>query len=288
MKRPGHFLALATALGLILVLLTAAHPASAQTATATLKGTITEENNRPVRDAKITVTNLTTKESKEVSTDNDGNYQLTGLVADRYEVKVDSPRHKNRRYPAIVLTSGEIHTLDVKLDPMGRAPSGGSKSQYAVCANYIYHRERFSSSTPGGGTSVSNFHGFNGCFVAPIGPIGIEAEGGFGIEPGAGSGNFEHFTWFTVGPVIPLTHGQRVTPYIRTGLGFAREISGSSGSSSADNSVAFRVGGGFLVRLTRCVQWNAASFDYFLTHFSSQSQHNFRIGSGIVFNFGGR
>jgi hypothetical protein len=282
MKRIGHVPALACALGLLFLALSTVQPVSAQTGTATLSGNILDENGKPLRDAKITVTSANNA-SREATTDSDGNYSLSGLIAERVEVKIEAPRHKKRRYPGFLLEAGKTSTLNSQLsaESMGgtRGDNGGDK--FAVCVDYAYihvHESSFNES----------LNGFDGCFQARIhNHVGIEAEAGAAFH--SQSGTSEHLFWFAGGPIFSFgAKDAKATPWVHAQVGFARDTIGYSGSSSGENSFMFKVGGGMNVKLGRKIQWKAVSFDYAPTHFSGSFQHNIEVRSGICFTFGSR
>jgi hypothetical protein len=280
MKRYGYGPARICTAGLLLLALAAVQPALAQTATATLSGNITDENGRPLRDAKITVIGANNV-SKVATTDNEGNYALSGLVAERVEVKVEAPRHKKRRYPGFLLEAGKTSTLNSQLsgEAMGgpRGDTGGDK--YAVCADYVFfhvHESSFGES----------LNGFDGCFQAKVhNQIGVEVETGVVFH--SQTGGSEHLFWFSGGPIYSFgAKDSKATPWVHAQIGFARDTFSSGSASSGENSFVFKLGGGVNVKMKRNIQWKTISFDYAPTHFSGNFQQNIEVRSGICFRFG--
>src|SRR5205085_2612035 len=56
-----------------------------------------------------------------------------------------------------------------------------------------------------------------------------------------------------------------------------------TGFTDTDNGFAAVIGGGLDFRVSPRVDFRAIQFDYNPTHFSANTQHNFRIGVGIIF-----
>src|ERR1044071_3826346 len=70
-------------------LLCAAGSAWAQgTSLGTIRGTVTDKNGAVVAGAKVQVTDLETNLARDVTTNHDGNYEVTGLKFGNYKVTV--------------------------------------------------------------------------------------------------------------------------------------------------------------------------------------------------------
>ncbi len=95
------------------------------------------------------------------------------------------------------------------------------------------------------------------------------------------------------------THGERINVFGQTLFGGAH-ISGSAGSlffpgtvtepfEESNNSMAFLIGGGFDVNVSKHVAIRPAEFDYLLIRFNpgnqSETQNNIRYSAQIVFKF---
>src|SRR5262249_3432229 len=100
----------------ILVLGWATSTAGQGVNTATLSGTVFDQQNLPVRGAKVTLTNTGNGAIRTASTGDNGRYDLVGVPPGQYKLTVDGGGgfaiYEN---PAVVLTVGEAATLDAQL-----------------------------------------------------------------------------------------------------------------------------------------------------------------------------
>jgi hypothetical protein len=55
-------------------------------------------------------------------------------------------------------------------------------------------------------------------------------------------------------------------------------------TDESETGLAGAVGGGLDIRLSERFDFRAVQFDYNPTHLGSETQHNFRVGIGIVFH----
>lgn len=93
---------------------------------------------------------------------------------------------------------------------------------------------------------------------------------------------------FTVGPRFTARANESVQPFAHFQVGGARIGAGVSGFGGSDTSFAAVMGGGVDVKLNDSVAWRLGQFDYVLTRFGGDSQHNFRYSTGVVFRFGSK
>jgi hypothetical protein len=98
---------------------------------------------------------------------------------------------------------------------------------------------------------------------------------------------------FLFGPQVSYRRHKTLTPFAHVLAGFARSgfsvtVSSptfnfhTSGSSSA---FAMAIGGGVDARLTRSLDFRIIQVDYLPTRFSSSTQNNARITTGLVYRF---
>lgn len=152
-----------------------------------------------------------------------------------------------------------------------------------VSGNYQYVRFN-----PGGGSSGVNCQGGSGVFGAYLtSTIGVIGEFGACKVTGLPSGATAHEMDFLFGPRMYFHSRGRVFPFVQTLVGAERFSAGLSGVGSGSTSAfAWSAGGGVDATLTRHVSWRVIQVEYLYTHFSSASQNNVRLQSGIVYRFG--
>jgi hypothetical protein len=94
---------------------------------------------------------------------------------------------------------------------------------------------------------------------------------------------------FTFGPRITARGNETIQPFAHVLVGGTRVGAGLGGGISASD-VGFTAifGGGVDVKLSDRIAWRAGQFDYVVTAFGSDTQHNFRYSTGVVFRFGSK
>ena len=90
--------------------------AVAQTTNASIVGIVTDPSGGAVPGATITVTNIATKVSRSVTTNEVGAYLVTPLIPGRYEIKASSTGFRTRVQPEVVLETGAVVKVDFQLD----------------------------------------------------------------------------------------------------------------------------------------------------------------------------
>ncbi|HEU4712067.1 MAG TPA: TonB-dependent receptor [Pyrinomonadaceae bacterium] len=93
-------------------------PLSAQTLRATVRGTIYDPNRAVIPGASITVTNVDTKESRTVTSGDNGEYAVSSLLPGRYQLDVEGSGFV-KLSQQIELLVNEIQRHDVTLRPEG-------------------------------------------------------------------------------------------------------------------------------------------------------------------------
>ena len=98
------------------LLFTSSATAQVDVATATLKGTITDQAGAFVPGVKVTATSVERGLAKNTVTDVDGVYQIPLLQPGKYEVKMEADGFKTYLWQNLTLTIGQVAVLDVKLE----------------------------------------------------------------------------------------------------------------------------------------------------------------------------
>lgn len=167
------------------------------------------------------------------------------------------------------------------------AATGSARAQegrgFEVSGNYQYLRFN-----PGSGASGVNCQGGSGTGAAYLNSsFGIVGEFGACKFTGLPSGASAHAMDYLFGPKLYFHAHGRVNPFVQALFGGERLSAGFTGAGTGSiNAFATAVGGGADVTLTRHVSLRAVQVDYLYTHFSSASQNNFRVQSGIVWRIG--
>jgi hypothetical protein len=101
----------------VFVFLAFVSTASAQTATATLKGAVIDGGGNSLSNATVTLTNLATGHKKSFTTDNDGQYSFTLIEPGFYQVEGQAAGFKLYRIPRLQLEVGQSLELNLTLSP---------------------------------------------------------------------------------------------------------------------------------------------------------------------------
>jgi outer membrane receptor protein involved in Fe transport len=105
---------LSLSLTLVVCLFLATDP-SAQTITATVSGTVTDQSNAVVPNAKVTLTATSTGQEKSVTTDGDGRYVVPFLQPGEYKVLVEAAGFSRASRTGVNLEVAQSATLDFSL-----------------------------------------------------------------------------------------------------------------------------------------------------------------------------
>ncbi len=116
--------------GVVLVFVLGTTPLLAQSANATLSGTVTDSSGKALPNAKVTVKNLDTGQSSETQTDSAGVYTIANLAAGAYEVSA-SMEGIGAIIAKLTLPAGSEQTLSLSLNsaPTQTSPSSPIPSE---------------------------------------------------------------------------------------------------------------------------------------------------------------
>jgi hypothetical protein len=92
-------------------------PLLAQAVYGSIVGTVTRANGQPISGATITAISQG-KGTKDLAISNSsGNFTITHLLSDTYNVRVDAPGYKGREFPIVEVYADQTQRLDFPLDP---------------------------------------------------------------------------------------------------------------------------------------------------------------------------
>jgi len=112
---PRKYFTLALALVALFVALTV----QAQTPTGAIEGTVTDQSSAAVPGAKVTITEVATKRTIELTSNDLGRYSQRNLVPGLYNVRVEAPSFATRVINSIQVDSGAVVNGDVRLEVGG-------------------------------------------------------------------------------------------------------------------------------------------------------------------------
>lgn len=153
-----------------------------------------------------------------------------------------------------------------------------------------------------GGYNYMRFH--TGILNDPaIGMNGFRASGAYYLNTNVGivadltysrNGNVQNSgtsfstSTYMFGPRYAM-RADRVTPFAQVLFGGAHASASDAGVSTSWNGFAMSLGGGVDLKATDRISVRPFMFEYLMTRFKSPdfatTQNNFRISSGVVFNF---
>src|SRR5215203_5193418 len=105
-----------TMTGLLLFMLACISPVFAQSDRGGITGRVTDQTGAVIADAKVTVLNLETNETREARTTGEGNYTIPQLQAVTYTVKVEAAGFKTASIEGIKVPVQVTRTVDVTLE----------------------------------------------------------------------------------------------------------------------------------------------------------------------------
>src|SRR5437773_163775 len=99
------------AAALVLVL-----PVHAQSTFGEIRGTVTDPTAAVVAGASVVATNVATQESRQVVTDQSGNYSILNLDAGRYEVLIEQGGFRKTLTKDVIVRAREVVRVDAHLE----------------------------------------------------------------------------------------------------------------------------------------------------------------------------
>ncbi len=111
----GKWRAISALLGVLALILCTSLATRAQNITASVRGTVTDEQGAVIADADVTITNTDTGYSRNGKTDRDGNYGFQSLPIGRYTLTVSKEGFKTFEEKNIILHVNDSLTLDAQL-----------------------------------------------------------------------------------------------------------------------------------------------------------------------------
>jgi len=143
-------------------------------------------------------------------------------------------------------------------------------------AGYSYFR-----GNPGHGFPGINLNGWyaslTGNFNDWFGVTG-EFSGAYGKPKNIGT----DYHSYLFGPTISYRKNEKLTPFVHFLMGAARF---GAGPGTGDTNLAMELGGGVDARVTDGIAIRAVQFDYVMTRFASETQHNLKLSVGVTFRF---
>jgi hypothetical protein len=278
----------------VLVLWLTPGPAWSQ-GTATLNGVVTSSNDDPVPGARVVLTNKQTKETKETQTDSKGRYELGGLIAGDYDVRIEAAGHPAREHKNVHLTAGQTTTLNSKLGGGGagraRRALGGTLPANMFGAEYSFIHVTETGVTPGS-TETLDLHGFDVTYVRWISRcIGLQGNfvGGWGSDTPV-SGVDTRLMFGSGGIRFAAGRDKPFTPWVQVAFGGGQvRFTSNSGPTSTSQSET-----GFIMVLGGGGNWNIGEHwaikvfevNYAPSHFFQEWQKkNVQVKSGFYIKF---
>lgn len=102
-------------LGLLLVLFSVSWGALAQSTTATLSGTVTDEQQQVITNATVTARHIETNTARSVQTDSEGRYRFANLAIGAYELTVEAGGFAKYLRQGITLLVNQDAVIDVTM-----------------------------------------------------------------------------------------------------------------------------------------------------------------------------
>jgi Outer membrane protein beta-barrel domain len=160
------------------------------------------------------------------------------------------------------------------------AQSGDDYNKYDVYAGFSHNRVDF------GGGDREGFNGVEGAVKGNISRyVGLKGDYAFHFKSfDAGLTSIDAKTHTLVGGLELKDNSKetKVKPFAHLMAGFQHARVTSSIVNESETGFAGVIGGGLDFRISPRVDFRAIQLDYNPTHLGGDTQHNFRVGVGIV------
>ena len=150
--------------------------------------------------------------------------------------------------------------------------------QVDLFGGYSYQRLNSSS---GGGTDLYGWAADMQTTLSRSFGLVMSASGAYGSQFGADLRLYS----ILIGPRLTL-RTQRGNVFVHALVGGAQLRASAAGVDAHSSGVATAMGGGVDVRLTRHTSLRVVQTDYLLTQIAGNTQHNYRLSTGLVFRPG--
>jgi outer membrane receptor protein involved in Fe transport len=246
----------------IMLLALSATNAIAQSRTAAIVGTVTDPSGGLVSGAKVTVSNILTRESKTAITSDLGEYTVLDLLYGQYEVTIEKEGFKRLSRPSLVLEIGQQRKVDATLvvgataevvEVKGEAPL--LTTQTATVSQVIASKEV--KDLPLNGRNWLDLAALAAGAVTPRTGNGPSFNIGSSISVNGANADMNSFTIDGIENNAPLASNQAVNPTIDSIQEFSIESSISPaeyGRAAAQISVATKSGTN---------QWHGGLYEFF-------------------------
>lgn len=234
----------------ILVLAFGATNASAQSRTAAIVGTVSDASGGVVQGAQVTVTNISTGETKTVLTRELGEYTVLDLLYGQYDVTVEKQGFKKMSRPGVRLEIGQQLKLDAALVVGAVSEVVEVKNQAPLLATQTATVDQVIASKevtdlPLNGRNWLDLAALASGAVTPRATTGPGYYANSAISVNGNNADMNNFTIDGIENNAPLASNQAINPTIDSIQEFSVESSVSSaeyGRGAAQISVATKSG----------------------------------------------
>ena len=160
---------------------------TSQASPATVRGTVQDQAGAPVPGATVTANNLGTGQSRTVSSDAEGQFEILQLAPGAYEVQASQSGFSAKTQGDLQLAAGQLATLDLVLEPAPEASSATS----AITANLI--REDQLIGLPLNGRSYSQLATLQAGVADPVGSSAAQGGGSGSLTVAGGRSSANNF-----------------------------------------------------------------------------------------------